>query len=126
MKKYYLFSGLIILFLLSASMALMPAKTTVKKGTTTEVTKPIPDDLKAVFKASCMACHSSDGKGMPMSILNFSKWDTYKPEKQNKKAAAICKAVSGGSMPPKSFIESNPNAVLTDDQKELICKWSKE
>lgn len=87
------------------------------------VENPIPDNLKIVFKNSCMTCHSDNGGGMAKANLNFSKWDTYTPEKQVKKAVEICKVVSKGSMPPKSFIKSHPEAVLSDEQKALICKW---
>ncbi len=84
----------------------------------------IPDNLKVVFKNSCMACHSDNGGGMAKANLNFSNWDTYSPDKQLKKATGICKVVSKGTMPPKSFVKSHPEAALSDEQKALICKWS--
>lgn len=86
--------------------------------------KAIPDDVNAILKASCMDCHATGGKGMAMSKVNFSEWDNYDPSKQAKKAEAICNVVTKGTMPPKSYKESHPQAVLTDEQKELICKWS--
>jgi hypothetical protein len=62
---------------------------------------------------------------MAMAKLNFSEWDSYSAEKQAKKAEAICNVITKGSMPPKSFRQSHPEAIPTDAQKELICKWSK-
>jgi len=96
----------------------------IVSGSVLPADKSIPDNLKVVFKNSCMACHSDNGGGMAKAKLNFSKWDTYSPEKQIKKAVAICTVISKGSMPPKSFIKSHPEAVLSDEQKTDVRKWS--
>ncbi|MFA5849214.1 MAG: heme-binding domain-containing protein [Bacteroidales bacterium] len=88
------------------------------------VENPIPDNLKVVFKNSCMACHSDNGGGMAKANLNFSKWDTYSQEKQAKKASSIGTVVLKGTMPPKSFIKSHPEVVLSDEQKAAVIKWS--
>jgi len=118
MKKYYLFSGLLVLMIICTSMVLSN-----DKNSSSPV--PLPDDVKAVVKNSCMACHGEGGKKMAMSIVNFSAWDNYSAEKQAKKASAVCNVITKGSMPPKGYLSSNPGAALTDAQKELICKWSK-
>jgi hypothetical protein len=97
----------------------------LSSGTNAPVPAPIPDDVMAVLKNSCMACHGQDGKKMAMSMVNFSAWDNYSADKQAKKASAVCNVVTKGTMPPKNYREANPGAVLTDAQKELICKWSK-
>jgi hypothetical protein len=88
------------------------------------ITKAIPDDVNAILKASCMDCHATGGKGMAMSKVNFSEWDNYDSSKQAKKAEAICNVLTKGTMPPKAYKESHPQAVLTAEQKEMICKWS--
>ena len=72
-----------------------------------------------------MDCHATGGRHTAMSKLNFSKWDKYKSRKQAKKSAAICRMITKEAMPPKSFRESHPNAIPTETQKDLICKWSK-
>ena len=113
MKKIYLFLAVTIMFLIVTASVLPTAST-----------NQIPDDLKVVFKNSCMACHATGGSMMAMAKVNFSNWESYDTDKQAKKADAICKMVSKGAMPPKSFIKSNPGAVLTELQKNNICKWS--
>lgn len=125
MKKLYLFLTGTIAILILTSLILLPVKPKSKVGTTLNATTAIPDELNVVFKNSCIGCHATGGKKMAMSMLNFSQWDNYKPEKQAKKAAAICKIITKGAMPPKSFRKANPDAVPTVSQKELICKWSK-
>ena len=71
-----------------------------------------------------MDCHADGGNGMAEAHLNFSKWDNYKPEKQSEKANAICKILTKGSMPPKGFCKSHPDAVPTKANLDAICKWA--
>ena len=88
-------------------------------------TASIPKEVNVVFNKSCMACHGTGGKMIPMLKLNFSKWDKYNSVKQAKKAATICDMVTKELMPPKSFLTTNPDAKLSAAQKEMICNWSK-
>ncbi len=125
MKKYLLVAVTLMVILVSVSWVMMPPKNSSEISTGSGTELSIPDDLMVVFKNSCMTCHSSEGKGMAKSIIDFSKWDSYKPEKQTKKAEAICNVVTKGSMPPKGYIESNPGAALSQEQKDMICKWGK-
>jgi cytochrome c5 len=124
MKNHYLFLGVVVIILISTSSVLSPEMSIDEKSTTPVNASSIPDDLKVIFKNSCMVCHATGGKGMAMAKLNFSEWDNYAPDKQTKKAEAICKIVSKEAMPPKSFRTSYPEAVPTASQKDLICKWS--
>jgi hypothetical protein len=124
MKKMYLFLTVITLLLVFASSTLSPVNPTDKKSITAVTTSSIPEELNTIFKNSCMGCHATGGKAMAASKLNFSDWENYAPEKQAKKAAAICKELSKDAMPPKSFRESNPDAIPTAAQKDMICKWS--
>ena len=122
MKKFYLFIAVIGLFAIMVSFT--PA---LKKanGSNHLITNGIPDEVKAVFEKSCTGCHSDDGKGLAKAKLNFSQWDNYEPAKQAGKAAAICKMITKGKMPPKSIRKSKPDLIPTQQQIDLICKWSK-
>jgi mono/diheme cytochrome c family protein len=93
-------------------------------GQTAKQTSPIPEDIVKIFQVSCYACHGSNGKFLPMTKLNFSKWADYGPEKEAEKASKICSVLSEGSMPPKSFRESNPEAIPIKEQIAQICKWA--
>ncbi|MGE5458235.1 MAG: heme-binding domain-containing protein [Methanococcaceae archaeon] len=86
--------------------------------------KPIPDEVLAVAKKSCLKCHTEPGKTMALSKVNLSKWDSYEAEKQATKAAAMCNMVTKGKMPPKKFKAENPDFVLTTDEIKIICDWS--
>jgi hypothetical protein len=124
MKRTFLFLAIIVMVTVLTASVLSLSKDG-ENITTLMTTNAIPDDLKVIFKNSCMDCHATGGKGMAMAKLNFSDWDNYSPDKQVRKADAICKIVTKGTMPPKSYGEKNPNAIPTASQKDMICKWSK-
>lgn len=84
----------------------------------------IPDSIQKVIQKACLDCHADNGNSMARSHLNFSSWDSYSPEKQAKKAAAICNILKKGNMPPKKFKADYPEAVPTQAQVDAICKWA--
>ena len=122
MKKNYLFLGATIVAIIAVVLVFAPAK--ASSLPISKETSPIPDDLALVFKNSCMGCHGEGGKGMAMSHVNFSKWSEYTAEKQASKAESICKVVTKGSMPPKSFRKEHPDLIPTEAQVKSICDWS--
>ncbi|PKP40875.1 MAG: hypothetical protein CVT93_10370 [Bacteroidetes bacterium HGW-Bacteroidetes-10] len=123
MKKSILFSGTAIAAILVAVVLSAFAPHSGKGDQ--DVAKPIPDNVMAIFQNSCAKCHTQGGSGAALANVNFTKWESYDSAKQAKKATAICKTIQAGKMPPKSFINKNPNAVLTDAQKTIICSWAK-
>jgi mono/diheme cytochrome c family protein len=125
MRKYFLYIPITLLLSVIAAPEIIPGLKAGNKNTTPVTVSSIPDELKEIFKSSCMNCHATDGKLMAKAKLNFSDWDTYNPGKQAQKAADICKMITKDSMPPKSFREKNPQAVPSAAQKDMICKWSK-
>lgn len=124
MKKTYLYLMMITMVTVLSFPVLSPGQSAVEKSTPLSISS-IPDNLEVIFQKSCMDCHATDGKAMARAKLNFSDWDNYKARKQTKKAAAICKMISAGKMPPKSFREKYPEMIPSASQIELICKWSK-
>jgi hypothetical protein len=84
----------------------------------------LPDSIQKFVQRACMDCHADDGSSMAKGKVNFSKWDTYDAEKQVKKASAICKVLTKGSMPKKSWCANNPNDVPTQAEKDMVCRWA--
>jgi len=84
----------------------------------------LPDNINKIVQNSCITCHAKGGNGMASSHVNFSNWETYSPEKQADKAAAMCKQMTKGSMPPKGFKKNHPDAVPTDEQVKAVCDWA--
>lgn len=116
MKKVFLFTGVLALVFMAGAFLTSFANQ--------DISNSIPEDVMNVFTNSCAKCHAAGGSGIAMANLNFSKWGSYDTVKKAKKATAICSAVKRDAMPPKSFLNKNPNAVLTSLQKDLVCKWS--
>jgi mono/diheme cytochrome c family protein len=99
-------------------------------GLTYAQTKPakmylIPDSINAVFENSCMSCHGINGGRFPKARLNFARWEEYGAQKQVEKASMICSVLTKGIMPPKSFRKTNPEAIPTSAQVEMICQWAR-
>lgn len=91
---------------------------------TADTLKPVPADVAAIFKKSCIGCHSEPGNKMAMLKLNFSKWDGYSPEKQAAKANTMCEEVTKGKMPPPKFVLKNPETALSPEEVKRICEWA--
>lgn len=103
----------------------LAANLRIVMGQTKEVqTTPIPDNIIKIFNSSCMLCHGSNGKILPRTKLDFSKWAEYDADMKTEKASKICSKLTEGLMPPKSIRKSNPELIPTKDQTGLICKWA--
>jgi hypothetical protein len=87
-------------------------------------TKPIPADVLKVAEKSCVKCHTEPGNKMALSMVNLSYWDKYSPEKQASKANTMCKMVTKGKMPPKSYRKEHPDGLPTKDDIKIICDWA--
>jgi cytochrome c5 len=124
MKKNYFLAAITLIALFLTASGLSPINPSCNKNTASTKTDSIPVELQLIFKESCMDCHATGGSQMAMAVLNFSEWGNYVPGKQVKKASAICKEISNGAMPPKSFRKAHPEAIPTEAQKDSICKWS--
>ncbi|OFY73391.1 MAG: hypothetical protein A2V46_07975 [Bacteroidetes bacterium RBG_19FT_COMBO_42_7] len=109
---------LIALFFLAANFQSIPGQTGAVK------VSAIPDDINKIFQTSCYGCHGPNGKLLPMTKLNFSKWTEYDAVKGAGKAANICTELAEEAMPPKSVRKSNPELIPTKEQTLLICKWA--
>ena len=122
--KSILFSGTAIAVILLTVVLSAFAPYSGKGGQ--DGSKPISDDVLKILNNSCAKCHTQGGSGAALANLNLTKWESYDSAKQAKKATAICRTVQSGKMPPKSFINKNPGAALTDAQKTLICSWAQQ
>jgi cytochrome c5 len=93
------------IFFLAANFQSLPGQTgTVKVSA-------IPDNIKKIFESSCYGCHGANGKLLPKTKLDFSKWTEYDAVKGAEKAAGICNELAEEAMPPKSVRKSNPELI---------------
>jgi mono/diheme cytochrome c family protein len=125
-KKALLFSVFMAIALSGIICSFRPTAAESPTAPNRAETLLMPDTLKRIFQVSCVGCHGTGGNMQAMAKLNFSKWYTYKGKKREKKAAAICKSLRKGSMPPSYLRESAPALVPTPAQVNLICDWAAE
>jgi len=128
-----------ILFLLVA-VQFIPAKIQ-NPQTDKNLEIKAPKEVMAIFKKSCYDCHSNEVKVpwyasvAPASFfikrhvelgrewLNFSIWNRYTPKQQDKKLGQIFKAVTH-AMPLPSYIKFHKDTKLSQNQINLIQKWT--
>lgn len=102
-----------------------------------------PAAVRALLQRACNDCHSHETRWpwyssvAPMSFLvardvkegrkelNFSRWDSYDPRRQERKKKDIAKEVGKGAMPPWFYLPLHPEARLSAEERELIVRWAK-
>jgi Haem-binding domain len=115
----------------------------INETETLEAKTLVPENLQLIFKRSCNDCHSNNSvypwysNVAPMSWsvaehikdgrkqLNFSIWETYDLKKKSRKLNEICDEVESGSMPMYQYLWIHLDAKLTEEDKKLICDWTK-
>ncbi len=103
----------------------------------------LPPDVRAVLVRSCADCHSNEttypwySKITPFNWflaghieegrheLNLSIWNAYTNDKKRHKLEEVCEQVEQGLMPLPSYTWIHWDAVLTDSERTVLCRWSK-
>lgn len=124
-KLFFMFIALFVMAAIITIIAKPSMKSTPVIFISSDEGEPLADTIMKIVKVSCMDCHGDGGNGMACAHVNFSKWSSYKPDKQAEKANDVCKMITKGSMPPKRYCINHPDAVPTQAQIATICKWAK-
>ncbi|MEO8042846.1 MAG: heme-binding domain-containing protein [Acidobacteriota bacterium] len=103
----------------------------------------VPQDIQAVLARSCNDCHSNEtrypwySKVTPFNWfladhiqdgrreMNFSVWNTYRPQKKIKKLEDLCEQVEQAEMPLPSYLWIHREAVMAEGDAALLCNWAK-
>ncbi|MBL7869467.1 MAG: heme-binding domain-containing protein [Flavobacterium lindanitolerans] len=101
----------------------------------------VPQNVKAILTQSCYDCHSNNTRYpwysriqpgawyMARHIkkgkeeLNFSTFGEYSARKQRNKFRAMAGQVKDGEMPLSSYTLIHRNAVLSQDDKQVLINW---
>jgi len=101
----------------------------------------VPQNVKAILTQSCYDCHSNNTRYpwysriqpgawyMARHIkkgkeeLNFSSFGEYSARKQRNKFRAMAGQVKDGEMPLSSYTLIHRNAVLSQDDKQVLINW---
>jgi uncharacterized membrane protein len=106
----FLFSGLLLL----------PAFTAEGGGKL-----KIPKKVDTIFQSKCYNCHSTEGRNAgPKEKLNWDLLATLPADEQIQKLAKIQNVLEKGSMPPRRFLEKQPDKELTEKETACMKKWA--
>ncbi len=101
----------------------------------------VPQNVKAILVQSCYDCHSNNTRYpwyshiepgawyMAQHIkkgkeeLNFSEFGAYSARRQRNKFRAMAGQVKDGEMPLSSYTLIHRNAVLSQEDKQVLMKW---
>lgn len=115
----------------------------VTAGERIEDVLKVPNEVDFVLKRSCADCHSNEtrypwySKVAPLSWgmddhirigreeLNFSVWKTYSNNRQVRKLKEMCDEVENGAMPHYQYLWIHRDAVLSGQEKNALCSWTK-
>ena len=115
----------------------------VIQAETLQASTEVPPDVQQILSRSCNDCHSNETKYPWYSKItpsnwflkdhidegrremNFSVWNTYKPEKKAKKLEELCEQVEEGEMPLPSYLWIHRDAVMATGDAERLCVWAK-
>jgi hypothetical protein len=104
----------------------------------------VPASVKSIMERSCYACHSNETKWpwysriAPVSWiidrdvhaarqqLNLSEWISSPGAGEDNSDAieSICEALTGRSMPPKTFLLLHPEARPSKSEVSAVCSWA--
>ena len=86
-----------------------------------------PEEIGEILQTSCYDCHISESSNVKAKgKLNFSKWDDYSDAKKVGKLESIAEVVKEGDMPPSRYVDKNPAAAMSAEQKEAVVKWTSD
>jgi hypothetical protein len=89
-------------------------------------TPGFPEEIMKIVINSCYDCHSDETQSqIAKTVLDFEKWNDYKTSKKVQLLSKMDELINEKSMPPKKYLNQNPEKILTQDQIDLFSKWAK-
>ena len=145
MKKVLKWSVVVLALIFLGAQAYRPDRTNpaVDERKSLRANTQLTPEVATIFERSCNDCHSSEttwpwySNVSPVSWflknhvdegrreLSFSEWATYPKRKRERKLHEICEQVESGTMPLTSYLPLHPSARLSDEDKRVICEWTK-
>ena len=121
-----------------------PARTNppVDESRTIQKHTQITPEVASILDRSCNDCHSNqtrwpwysnvapiswfviDHVNVGRRELNFSDWAQYSLEDQTGLLKKMCREVTEGEMPMKSYLRMHGEAVLSADDVKTLCDWA--
>ncbi|MDQ4123785.1 MAG: heme-binding domain-containing protein [Acidobacteriota bacterium] len=146
MKKYLKWAAIVIALTFVGIQFIRPARTNppIDETQTIQAKLNVSPEIDAILARSCNDCHSNRTNWVWYSNiapgswlmsfhveegrreLNFSEWGNLSRGRASRKLEEICEQVNAGEMPIWNYVLLHPSAHLTDDDKKILCDWTKQ
>jgi hypothetical protein len=144
MKKWLKLSLITLVALVVAAQVVRPARTNPPVDPQKEITAHMQVDpaVMSTLSRACNDCHSNRTEWpwysnvAPVSWLvahdvndgreelNFSEWGASKEKEPGKLLGKICSQVTEGEMPMATYTLIHPQAKLTREEVQNVCRWT--
>ena len=144
MKKWLKLSLITLAALVVAAQAVRPARPNPPVDPQKEITAHMQVDpaVMATLSRACNDCHSNRTEWpwysnvAPVSWLvahdvndgreelNLSEWGASKEKEPGKLLGKICSEVTDGEMPMATYTLIHPQAKLTREEVQNVCRWT--
>jgi len=144
MKKWLKLSLITLAALVVAGQAVRPARPNPPVDPQKEITAHMQVDaaVMATLSRACNDCHSNRTEWpwysnvAPVSWLvahdvndgreelNLSEWGASKEKEPGKLLGKICSEVTDGEMPMATYTLIHPQAKLTREEVQNVCRWT--
>lgn len=82
-------------------------------------------EVKTIIDSKCYGCHSNESKGIKSRRkLNWDSINLITRAQKANKLDDIVEVVSEDEMPPKKFLEKEPDKKLTLGEKRILENWA--
>lgn len=86
-----------------------------------------PEEIGTILKSSCLGCHNAEGRSEDAkNAVQFDIWDDYRVTKKIGILGKMGEVLEEGKMPPKKYLENNPDKKLSEEQQKLLLDWTKQ
>ena len=129
----------------AATQCARPKRTTstTDPGHTIRAQLAASNGLDSVLDRACGDCHSNTmssgwytrvppfsavierGASEGRKAVNFAEWSTYSPEQRRAFLVASCADAKNGRMPMSAYLRLRPDAKLSPQDVETICRASR-
>lgn len=106
----------------------------VEAANTVDAMASMPGEVKPIFKKACADCHTHETRYpwySKITPVNFWLQDHVKDGRRHMNLSTgrgeideICEEVTKGEMPLPSYLWGHPEAVLTAEEKKILCSWA--
>ncbi len=122
MNKRSMFPGILVVLLLISTFGF---KIGNRMSNSTE--SEIPEEVNSIIQNKCFGCHNTDSKNnKAKDKLDFKMFDSLSGPDKVHKLRDIGDVLKEDEMPPKKFLDRNPDKALTKDEHKTLMSWAKK